>query len=142
MTVDATTMKLTATPWDVALRNNIPTTTVLIQTASPVGTRASGRRQARDATQPTAVPVRNGHAVCATPARVMPSAWLRRPIAQNTATHTTSASSAVAAKRDSDTDWVSGRSFFIGHHIQKQWADVALIAGSEAGLKLRGPAGL
>ncbi len=92
VTSEATTTKLSAVPSEVALRNSIPTTTVHSQTISPVGASVVGRRQPRAATHPTAVPARNGHAVSATPARVMPSAWLRLPIVQNTSTHTTSAS--------------------------------------------------
>ena len=52
----------------------IPTTTVATHTATPVGSSATGRRHARASAQPSAVPARNGHAVCATPATVSPSA--------------------------------------------------------------------
>jgi hypothetical protein len=58
----------------VALRSNIPITTVLSQITSPVGARDAGRRQPRTASHPAAVPARNGHAVSATPATVIPSA--------------------------------------------------------------------
>jgi hypothetical protein len=75
---DATITKLTATPADVALRNNIPTTTVHTQTTTPVGATAVGRRHARLSNQPSVAPTRNGHAVAANPATVSPSAWLRR----------------------------------------------------------------
>lgn len=64
----ATTTKLAATPAELALRNSMPTATVHNQTTRPVGTTAVGRRQPRDASQPITVPVRNGHAVAATPA--------------------------------------------------------------------------
>jgi hypothetical protein len=74
VTSEATTTKLIAVPWDVALRNAIPMTTVLSQTTSPVGVNVVGRRQPRTANHPTAVPVRKGHAVSATPATVSPSA--------------------------------------------------------------------
>jgi hypothetical protein len=74
VTSEATTTKLTAVPWEVALRNSIPITTVLSQMISPVGASTDGRRQARAANHPTAAPVRNGHAVSATPATVIPSA--------------------------------------------------------------------
>jgi hypothetical protein len=71
---EATTTKLKAVPWDVALRNSIPTATVHNQITIPIGANEAGRRQARAASQPAAVPDRNGHAVWATPATVMPSA--------------------------------------------------------------------
>ncbi|KQY03974.1 hypothetical protein ASD37_24445 [Mycobacterium sp. Root135] len=71
---EATTTKLSAVPADVALRNNIPTTTVLSQMTIPVGANAVGRRHARAASQPNVVPARNGHAVSTTPATVIPSA--------------------------------------------------------------------
>jgi hypothetical protein len=58
----------------MALRNNIPITTVHSQMTSPVGASVVGRRQPRTATHPTAVPARNGQAVSRTPATVMPSA--------------------------------------------------------------------
>jgi hypothetical protein len=74
VTSEATTTKLTAVPADVALRNSIPITTVLSQIISPVGASAAGWRHARAASHPTAVPARNGHAVSATPAMVIPSA--------------------------------------------------------------------
>jgi hypothetical protein len=71
---EATTTKLIAVPWEVALRNNIPMITVLSQMATPVGANEVGCRQARAASQPVPIPVRNGHAVSATPATVSPSA--------------------------------------------------------------------
>jgi hypothetical protein len=71
---EATTTKLIAVPWDVALRNSIPTTTVLAQITMPVGASAVGRRHALAASQPAAAPERNGHAVSRTPATVIPSA--------------------------------------------------------------------
>jgi hypothetical protein len=58
----------------VALRNSIPTTTVHTHTVTPVGITVNGRRQPPISSQPTAVPARNGHAVCAIPATVNPSA--------------------------------------------------------------------
>jgi glutaryl-CoA dehydrogenase len=64
----------------------MPTATVLSQTTTPVGSTAVGRRHPRDASHPIRVPVRNGHAVVATPVTVTPSAWLRRPTAQNAST--------------------------------------------------------
>jgi len=60
---DATMTKLTATPAEVALRASIPTTMVHNQTTTPVGTTAVGRRHARAASHPIAVPIRNGAAV-------------------------------------------------------------------------------
>jgi hypothetical protein len=74
VTSEATTTKLSAVPADVALRNAIPMTTVLSQTTIPVGASVVGRRQALATNQPVAVPARNGHAVSATPATVIPSA--------------------------------------------------------------------
>jgi hypothetical protein len=71
---EATTTKLSAVPADVALRNSIPRMTVHSQITIPVGASEAGRCQARAASQPTAVPDRNGHAVSATPATVIPSA--------------------------------------------------------------------
>src|ERR1043165_1051311 len=105
-------MKLTATPAEVSLRSTMPTTTVLIHTTIPVGANDVGRCQPRESNQPTTVPVRNGHAVSATPATVRPSAWLRRPMVQNTTTQMRSTRKAVPLARR------------IGHHIQYQWADV------------------
>ena len=66
-------MKLGATEADVSFRSSIPTMTVLNHTATPVGTTAAGRRQARDSSQPTTAPTRNGHAVSAMPETVKPS---------------------------------------------------------------------
>ena len=101
---EATTMKLGAVPAEVALRNSIPITTVHTQTATPGGDqRCRAPPAARRCSQPTAVPARNGHAVSATPATVSPSAWLRLPIAQNTSTQTTSATSATARPRPRTT---------------------------------------
>jgi len=71
---EATTTKLSAVPAEVALRKAIPTTTVLSQTTIPVGAGVVGWRHALAASHPIAVPARNGHAVSATPATVMPSA--------------------------------------------------------------------
>jgi hypothetical protein len=71
---EATTTKLNAVPAEVALRNSIPMMTVLNQITMPVGANDVGRCHARPASQPAAVPDRNGHAVCATPATVSPSA--------------------------------------------------------------------
>jgi hypothetical protein len=71
---EATTTKLIAVPWDVALRNNIPTTTVLTQITMPVGASEAGRCHALTASHPAAVPDRKGHAVSRTPVTVMPSA--------------------------------------------------------------------
>jgi hypothetical protein len=73
MTNDVNTTKLAATPAEVALRNSIPTATVHNHTTTPVGKRAIGRRQARDASHPNAVPLRNGHAVVAIPAMLIVS---------------------------------------------------------------------
>ena len=72
MAADATTTKLAATPAEVALRSSIPTATVHTHTTTPVGTTAVGRRQARAASHPTPVPLRNGHAVVAMPATLSP----------------------------------------------------------------------
>ena len=74
VTSDATSTKLAATPAELTLRNNMPITTVHSHTTSPVGTTAVGRCQPREANHPTTVPVRNGQAVVATPAMVIPSA--------------------------------------------------------------------
>jgi hypothetical protein len=71
---EATTTKLTAVPWDVALRNSIPMTTVLSQITRPVGANDVGRCHALAANQPTAVPDRNGQAVSTIPPTVIPSA--------------------------------------------------------------------
>ncbi len=115
-------MKLTATPAEVSLRSTIPITTVLIHTTIPVGANEVGRCQPRESSQPTTVPVKNGQAVSATPVTVMPSAWLRRPIVQNTTTQIRSARKAVPLARR------------ICHHIQYQGADVGLVALGEARL--------
>jgi hypothetical protein len=79
----------------LALRNNIPTVIVHAHAATPVGAIASGRRHPRLMSQPIAAPTRNGHAVSAIPDTVTPSAWLRRPIAQNNSTHSASATDAT-----------------------------------------------
>lgn len=92
-------MKLAATPAELALRNNMPTATVHTQTISPVGATAVGRCQARESSQPTTVPLRNGQAVVATPVTLIPSSWLRRPSAQNTRTATTSMTSQAGPRR-------------------------------------------
>jgi len=42
VTSEATTTKLIAVPWEVALRNSIPIATVLSQMISPVGASADG----------------------------------------------------------------------------------------------------
>src|SRR6516165_8434397 len=118
--------KLNATPAEVALRNSIPTATVHTQTTTPVGTTAVGLRQVRLSSQPTAAPTRNGQAVCATPPTVSPSAWLRRPMAQNNSTPTMSANTARTLFRR------------IGHHVENQWTDLGLVACAETGLQLRG----
>ena len=47
MVSDATTMKLTAVPCEVALRSSMPITTVATHTTIPVGANAVGRRQPR-----------------------------------------------------------------------------------------------
>src|SRR6202020_1269279 len=67
VTDDATTMKLAASHAEVALDTSIPTTTVHSHTTTPVGCTAVGRRHARAASHPTAVPLRKGHAVEAMP---------------------------------------------------------------------------
>ncbi len=103
----ATNTKLAATPAEVALRSSMPTATVHSQTTTPVGTTAVGRRQPRDASHPTAVPDKNGHAVVATPETLSPSSWLRRPRAQNTSTATTSMAS--HAGRCMQRDYRPGR---------------------------------
>lgn len=126
MTADATMTKLTATPAEVALRKSIPTKMVDSQTATPVGAMAVGLRQPRTSTHPIAVPARNGHAVWATPATVSPSAWLRRPMVQNSTTPTMSTSAASALLR------------FIVHHVENQWADAGFVTGCEVRLQLRG----
>ena len=95
---DATTMKLGATPCRVSFAQHHPDH----DCAHPHGHAGGHEREPdaaspRDSSQPTAVPTRNGHAVSAMPATVSPSAWLRRPIAQNTTTQRTSAGNAVNA---------------------------------------------
>ena len=83
-------------------------------TATPVGTIASGPAPPSAQSQPTAVPAKNGHAVSATPETVTPSAWLRRPTAQNTSTHT--------HRPPPPTTLASPRHRRIGHHVEDQWA--------------------
>ncbi|SKT36058.1 Uncharacterised protein [Mycobacteroides abscessus subsp. abscessus] len=75
-------------------RRIIPNSTVQTHTAMPVGVIEVGRDQPRLSTHPIAPPDRNGQAVCHTPSSVMPSAWLRRPMVQNTKMPTTSSTSA------------------------------------------------
>ena len=72
--------------WPEAARAAMPIITVTSHAVTPVGNRASGFRQPRDTTQPTASAVRNGHAVDAMPANVSPLAWLARPITTNSST--------------------------------------------------------
>jgi len=122
-------MKLGAVPAEVSLRSSIPITIVHNHTVTPVGTSAAGRCQPRDSSQPAAVPTRNGQAVSAIPETVSPSAWLRRPIVQNTITKSTSVASAVNAGRVR-----SVLSTGIGHHIENQWADILFVACGKTGL--------
>ena len=70
----ATRTKLAAVPEPVSLRNSMPTVTAAIQTTTPVGATAAGRRHPRDKIHPVAAPTMNGHAVSAIPAAVTPSA--------------------------------------------------------------------
>jgi len=74
-------------------------TTVATQMISPVGRSEVGARQPRAASQPAPAPAKNGHAVCASPAAVNPSSWLRRPAAQNTRMQTISAAIATGSAR-------------------------------------------
>jgi hypothetical protein len=71
---EATTTKLVETPADVALRNSIPNTTVDTHTATPVGITVNGLRHPPISSQPTPAPTKKGHAVCAIPDTVKPSA--------------------------------------------------------------------
>lgn len=70
----ATSTKLHAVPAPVIRRKSMPRLTAAIQTTSPVGVTAVGRRHPRDRIHPIAAPATNGHAVSATPAAVTPSA--------------------------------------------------------------------
>jgi hypothetical protein len=72
--------------WPETARAAMPSITVTSHAVTPVGTRASGFRQPRDTTQPTASAVRNGHAVDAMPPTASPLAWLARPISTNSST--------------------------------------------------------
>ena len=63
-----TITKLSAVPAELALRSAIPTTTVHNHTTTPVGASECGRRQPRETSHPTNVPVRNGQEVSARPA--------------------------------------------------------------------------
>jgi glutaryl-CoA dehydrogenase len=121
VTVPATRTKLAATPAELALRNNMPITRVHSQTTTPVGATAVGRRQPRDTSQPTTVPVRNGQAVLTTPVTVSPSAWLRRPTVQNSSTLMRSRANQAVPRRscmrrdyvNPSIRWVSGRLGFM-----------------------------
>ena len=73
----------------------MPTAIVHTHTVTPVGASAVGRRQPRDSSQPTPVPTRKGQAVSASPARVSPSVWLRRPTAVKPMTQTMSVARAA-----------------------------------------------
>jgi hypothetical protein len=92
-------MNAAAVPCPATTRSTIPNTTVLSHTAIPAGRSASGRRQARDKSQPAASPQRNGHDVEATPPSVSPLSWLARPMTTKTSTQQTSSSTASLAER-------------------------------------------
>jgi hypothetical protein len=92
-------MKAAAVPWPEMTRRIMPIATVDSQTTSPVGRIASGRRQARDASQPTPRPDRKGQEVDARPARLSPLAWLARPMITKMSTQATSSTTATRAER-------------------------------------------
>jgi hypothetical protein len=92
-------MNATAVPWPETTRRTMPSATVHSQTTSPAGRSVSGRRQARDAAQPTARPQRNGHEVDAMPASDSPLVWLARPMATKISTQQTSSTTATLADR-------------------------------------------
>jgi hypothetical protein len=94
-----TPMNAAAVPCPATTRSTIPNTTVLSHTAIPAGRSASGRRQARDKTQPAASPQRNGHDVEAMPPSVSPLSWLARPMPTKMSTQQTSSSTASLAER-------------------------------------------
>src|SRR5690349_5753312 len=108
----------------------MPTTTVHTHTATPVGHSLVGPRQPSESNQPIAAPVRNGHAVSATPDTLRPSAWLRLPIVQNTSTQTTSVAKAASSGRVCCRLAVA-----IRHHVEFQWHDVFFVARHEARCK-------
>ena len=97
-------MNETAVPWPATTRSTMPTATVPSQAASPDGTRAIGRRQARATSQPTPSPARNGQAVLATPGTLSPWLWLARPMTTNTSTEATSSTAARIAGRENLTN--------------------------------------
>lgn len=84
--------------WPETARAAMPSVTVTSHAVTPVGSRASGFRQPRETTQPTASAVRNGHAVDAMPPSDSPLAWLARPITTNNSTQ--QASAAAPAHRE------------------------------------------
>jgi hypothetical protein len=67
-------MNATAVPWPDTTRRIMPSVTVHSHTAIPAGRTASGRRHARDSSQPAPRPHRNGHDVEAIPPRDSPLA--------------------------------------------------------------------
>lgn len=69
----ATRMNATAVPWPETTRSSMPMATVHSHTPTPVGTTAVGRRQYLMASMPATAPVRNGHAVLASPAMLPPA---------------------------------------------------------------------
>src|ERR1700761_400108 len=77
----------------------MPRATVASQAATPAGSRASGRRQARDTSHPAARPHRNGQEVDAIPASDSPLTWLARPMTTKITTQQMSSTAATRAGR-------------------------------------------
>jgi hypothetical protein len=92
-------MKATAVPWPETTRRIMPIATVDSQTTRPDGRIASGRRQARDVSQPAPRPARKGQQVDAMPARVSPLVWLARPMITKMSTQAMSSTTATRAER-------------------------------------------
>ena len=70
-------------------------TRVQSQTRMPVRTLRGSDLVSRATVSPSSVPSRNGQAVCQMPASPSDSSWLARPIAANTTTTSTSATTVI-----------------------------------------------
>lgn len=93
----ATTTKATAVPWPEITLRTMPQATVETTTAKPSRTDAPSRRRPVTTSQPPPRPARNGHAVEASPATLIPREWAARPI--TTKTSTAAMSAATLAER-------------------------------------------
>src|SRR5260370_36444375 len=113
-------MNASAVPWPAATRRIMPTAAAPSHAPRPPGTIASGRRQVRATSQPTASPARNGHAVLARPVTGSPWWWLARPMATKASTRHASRNAAAGGRMRSG--WLGRRitpdnQAYIGTHV-------------------------